>query len=272
MLESRVARIERLLAEQAGALAGACSSPSTDRLSASDMSHSAGSEDAASIHAFDGKLASFVAPEFWTALSKEVSGLRETLEDSDDQDGHENDTDHLMEQVPEPSQISSRAGTILFRCFHSRDQKHIALPSSDARTRLLQLYRLRVDTVYKVLHWPTVLATIDATHESPMAGSPRESQPVQILQWSIYFMAMCSITNEEAKEMDLGDRPSVLQNYRVTVEGLLAKSNLLRTPNLIILQAFVIYLVSNLSIAKKLADERMRLACGPVLMVLRLGP
>lgn len=182
------------------------------------------------------KLDSFVAPDFWTSLSEEVRGLRETLENSEDDDEFST-AEHRAERA---SQIY-KTGAILFQ--NSRSAKYAALPipSLNVRTKLLHLYRYRVDSVYKILHWPTALSMFEANHVGSGNFSPSISS--QTLEYSIYFMALCSVTDSEAEEMDLGIRPEMLQLYRPAVEDLFARSSLLQKPDLPILQAFSIYLV-----------------------------
>jgi hypothetical protein len=64
-----------------------------------------------------------------------------------------------------------------------------------------------------------------------------------VLEYATYFMALCTITDEEADKIGLGVRLEICRQYQTTVEDLLVESDLLQHPDLIILQAFVIYLV-----------------------------
>jgi hypothetical protein len=237
-LESRVARIETLLAQQAELSNPSCLSPPTGRLLASGMRRPAGSEGAMSADGLQGSAVSFVASDFWIALSNEVIGLRETLESSEEEGGEEDQKDKLpQDQANETSSTSA----ILFQHANLRREGNITLPPLGMRTELLTIYRVRVDSVYKVLHWPTVLSMIGIKHGCSSATPKTQSS--QVLEWSIYFMAMCSITNDEALEMTFGNRLDILQTYRSIVEDLFARSTLLQGPDVVVLQAFVIYLV-----------------------------
>jgi hypothetical protein len=184
------------------------------------------------------RISDFVAPDFWSALSAEFHGLRETLENSEDED---------EEEAPMPEPMAAQAtkmhgiGAILFQHSHSNRNRLLPTPSLEVRTKLLHLYRSRVDSVYKILHWPTVLSILEANYAGP--GNGLRSVSVQALEYAIYFMALCSITNSEAEEMGLGIRLDMLLLYRSAVEDLLTGSSLLHNPDLTILQAFVVYLV-----------------------------
>jgi hypothetical protein len=184
------------------------------------------------------KISDFVAPEFWSALSAEVHGLRETLETSEDEDEEETP---VAEPVAEPVNKTYSTGALLFQYSRGNQGRSLPTPPLDVRTKLLYLYRSRVDSVYKILHWPTVQSTLEANY----AGSELvpSSLSVQALEYAIYFMALASITDGEAEDMSLGNRSDMLLLYRSIVEDLFTRSSLLQNPDLTVLQAFVIYLV-----------------------------
>lgn len=106
---------------------------------------------------------------------------------------------------------------------------------------LLDLYKQRVDCLYKILHWPTTLRDIESSHSGP--ENVTQSTSIQALEFAIYFMALCSITDDEAAQLDLNSRPALIQKYRVATEFSISEANLIRAPDLTVLQAFVIYLV-----------------------------
>lgn len=183
------------------------------------------------------RISDFVAPEFWSTLSAEVHGLRETLENSEDED----EETLMSEPMTAHATKTYSTGAILFQHSHSNQNRLLPTPSLEVRTKLLHLYRSRVDSVYKILHWPTVLSILEANYAGSGKISP--SLSVQALEYAIYFMALCSITDSEAEEMGIGIRPDMLILYRSAVEDLLAGSSLLHNPDLTILQTFVVYLV-----------------------------
>jgi hypothetical protein len=108
------------------------------------------------------------------------------------------------------------------------------------------LYRQRVDCLYKILHWPTVLAHITRSQVEVKDGY--KQTPIAALELSIFFTSLCSITNEEAKNLGLGDRIALIEQYRGATEKALSEAGLLQLPNLTVLQAFVIYLVRSFSL------------------------
>jgi hypothetical protein len=236
VLEDRVVRLENLLAQQTGPRSASGSTSSSDHISTAITSTGNESGDVSSSSYLGPRLAEYVAPDFWTTLSEEVQGLREILENSEDEAEEEN-TGGAIDEGP----VTLGTGAILFQQTHHNVKITTPTMSLETRTKLLRIYHARVDSVYKILHWPTVLSMVEESHQSIVGIHPILS--VQVLETAIYFMALCSITNDEAEEMDLGDRSEMLQTYRCVIEGLLARSSLLHSPDLIVLQAFVIYLV-----------------------------
>jgi hypothetical protein len=119
-------------------------------------------------------------------------------------------------------------------------------PSERVRTILLQVYRERVDCLYKALHWPSVLAEIHRLHSDEVnfhKASLHKVTPGKALEFSIYFMSLCSMKDEETTSFGLGDRPSLIEQYRDAAEQTISATGLLQSPTVTSLQAFVIYLV-----------------------------
>ncbi|RDW58242.1 hypothetical protein BP6252_13653 [Coleophoma cylindrospora] len=177
-----------------------------------------------------------IARDFWQAISQEVSGLRDILEGSD---GEEYD------QEPEPVVRSipynyGSVATLFDQGMRPIDIPELELPTEGIRTMLLRIYQDRVDKVVKVLHLDTTLDAIKRNHADGKNGV--QFPAIQALEFAIYFMAICSITDSEANTMMLGDRRSLIQQYRYATETLISIADLFRNPDLAVLQAFVIYL------------------------------
>jgi hypothetical protein len=119
--------------------------------------------------------------------------------------------------------------------------------SEDKQNFLLYLYCQRVDCLYKILHWPTALPDIARLQSE--AHDIYKPTPIKALEMSIYFTSLCSITNEEARNLGLGDRAGLIKQYREATEKAISEGGLLQRPNVIVLQAFVIYLVRSSHLA-----------------------
>ena len=137
-LEDRVAKIEALLARQSSR-----SRPSTNDSAASGIKSSYGPPTSAPSHVPSAEGTSFVAVDFWMALSEEVTGLRETLESSEDED---NEADDRAETpVIKHINATSGPGAILFKQSGSHIGKPAPLATSlEFRTTLLHIYRSQI--------------------------------------------------------------------------------------------------------------------------------
>lgn len=113
-------------------------------------------------------------------------------------------------------------------------------PPPAVREILLELFRARVDTVYKVVHIPTVFDLIRAA-----SSDVKQTTNVLALEYAIYFMAICTINENEAEAGGLGSRIELLRSYRVAAEHFLISSELMEHPDLHALQALIIYMVSD---------------------------
>lgn len=139
------------------------------------------------------------------------------------------------------------SGTILFNHgLISPATNVLQPPTKQMRTTLLDLYQNRVDSVFKVLHWPTVSTAIERNYQNPQNVS--ESPTMQPLESAIYFLALCSITDVESERILSCKRLPLIKQYRLATEISISRANLVRNPDLTVLQAFVIYLVSRCSV------------------------
>lgn len=185
----------------------------------------------------------FVASDFWSALSEGISGLREIIEDSEDE--AENGSITYIDTSEQTEGEPCVGAMVLFPIIPVGVQHDLPVLSHSARKILLNLYLSRVDTVYKIVHWPT---TVNLVETNPTNPTPSISN--QALEHAIYFMALCTITDSEAQDLCLGIRASLLNLYILAVETLLGRSNLLQDPSVTTLQALVIYLVRSSSHTK----------------------
>ena len=171
--------------------------------------------------------------------NNQVAGLRETLDESDDEQG--------LWNPPSSRSAGARSTnqTLLFgpdpASHYGNGSAKCPAPSERVRSILLQLYQERVDCLYKALHWPTALADIRRLHNGEL--DIYKTSPHMALEHSIYFMSLCSITDEEASCFGLGDRTSMIEQYREAAEQAISEAGLLQQPTVTTLQAFVIYLV-----------------------------
>lgn len=182
---------------------------------------------------FERQSGHFIAPEFWSSLAKNVEGLRDVLEESEDKEYEDSTTNHAPHGPADTSALCTEF--LLGQIDFVEESQPPRLPVT-SRKIPVDLFRYRVDTVYKFLHWPSVVEKIEHEHSQDVL-------PPSCLESGTYFMAFCSITDREAEDMGLGKRPAMLRTWRTVVESRLACSGFMEFPTIDRLQVFVTHLV-----------------------------
>lgn len=119
--------------------------------------------------------------------------------------------------------------------------------------RLWQLFLNNVNPLIKLLHAPTVQQQIlDAS-----ADLPRVPENTEALMFGVYSMSIASITTEECHAFFGQERGLLLAKYHAGARKALAHAGLLRSSDLVTLQAFTLYLVGNLS-------DYVTTSCSPI--------
>lgn len=114
-------------------------------------------------------------------------------------------------------------------------------PSPPQIAMLCDVYFSRIDPIFKVLHRPTVKASIlTAAHGQGRLASGGDQEA---LMFAMYLAAVTSMSQDECVNCLHMDRQSLLIRYRYGSEAALTNVDFLNSMELVTLQAFVIYLV-----------------------------
>lgn len=101
------------------------------------------------------------------------------------------------------------------------------------------IFKENVDPLVKVLHIPTIQPMLLDAFTHP----EKVPKGLECLMFAIYYGAVTSISNTECTEQWGEDRTSLLLKYRFGLEQALARANFLYCDEMIILQAFVVFLI-----------------------------
>lgn len=176
-----------------------------------------------------------VARDFWTALSKEVTGLRQVLESTVGEDASVETS--YQQRRPE---THSAPNVLLFNRPSEATHSDLSTVPRPARAKLVEIYRDRVDPLFKITHWPTVLSTIchgsqdDVSPSSPIAAA---------LEWSVCFMAACALSDKDCEDLQCESKGALIEQCRRAAEMSLSQANFLVEPTFSSLQAFTMYLM-----------------------------
>ncbi|XXH02419.1 hypothetical protein Hte_008794 [Hypoxylon texense] len=196
----------------------------------------------------ESKASRYLSGEFWTSLCCEVEGLRQALEQSTDSD--EEDQQPLQEATPDsaandhtsPSAASAFSPGMLLGSGSSRmSYEAIAHPPPEHIRYLTQIFFTNVDMIIKILHRPTVEATLRALADSPPELRPQLSPEREALVFSIYHAAVASISDELCLTHLNRRREDLTRSFAGAVEHLLVRADYLGNTRLETLQALTLY-------------------------------
>ncbi|KAL8942828.1 MAG: hypothetical protein Q9216_001443 [Gyalolechia sp. 2 TL-2023] len=174
----------------------------------------------------------YVSNKFWNSMSEEIAEMQDILDDpTDDEDDYPSPGSGSSASANHQGFIFSFSSTILsLRNFH---------PPANHIMTYWEVFKENVDPLIKVFHRPSVEKTLsEATKDLDHI-----SKPLEVLMFSIYFAAVTSLCNEECMDMTGMDKESALKKYRFAFEQAMARAGFLSTTELVILQAFAVFLI-----------------------------
>ena len=170
----------------------------------------------------------------------QANGIREILEEVDHEDSP---SDHASKSPMSSSDPNVITGTLLFH----HDVPNLVgdatqIVTKEMKSIFFPIYKTRVDCIVKVLHWPSVMASIEKKDSG--GGDVLELARLQALDSAICYTALCTMTDEESENSFACKKEILRGQLRAAAELDISKARLLEQPDLTVLQAFFIYLVS----------------------------
>ena len=158
--------------------------------------------------------------------------MRDILDDpTDDEDDYPSPGSGSSASANHQGFIFSFSSTILsLRNFH---------PPANQIMTYWEIYKENVDPLVKIFHRPCTEKTLrDATKDLDHI-----SKPLETLMFSVYFAAVTSLSEEDCTNVIGMDKDSALKKYRFGFEQAMARAGFLSTTELVVLQAFTIFLI-----------------------------
>ncbi|KAI9697150.1 MAG: hypothetical protein M1820_007885 [Bogoriella megaspora] len=180
----------------------------------------------------DGK-SRYVNNSFWASLSNEVEDLKGILNEDteDEEEGMSPTTPH--------SQLSSELQGFIFGYSSSNVDMSRLHPPRQSLPLYIKIFKENVDPVVKILHMPStepiLMAQLENLHKLPKG--------LEVLFFSIYYAAITSLTQMECREHFGEERSALLERYQFAVQQALARANFLVTEEIVVLQAFALFLL-----------------------------
>ena len=136
------------------------------------------------------------------------------------------------------SSASSHQGFILG--YSSLMQNLRSLHPSPTQVFVLwMIFEENIDPVVRILHRPTAKNLLIKASGSPDNLSKQE----EAVLFSIYYGSVCSLTPSQCRQQLGEDKETMANRFRFAVEQALSRANFLNTSSLMVLQAFVLFLI-----------------------------
>ncbi|KAF6834609.1 fungal specific transcription factor domain-containing protein (C6 zinc finger protein) [Colletotrichum plurivorum] len=239
-LQARLARCEELLAKYAAAskepLDHTSTAPPTQAATIPLYENSQMNwKPAGKLVVEDGSVR-FMDNFLWATVYEELRGMRELVDDAEEVDDTEPPQDwDSGASMPDYSQYLLVGGNPV-------DEEHAddLYPNPSQIFRLWQTFLERVNSLTKIVHAPTMQPFVVEA-----AGGPgKVPHNVEALLFSIYSMAVVSMTDEESLSLLGSTCNAAFQRFSTGVRRSLFRAEFLRSHDLTTLQALVLHIMS----------------------------
>lgn len=180
----------------------------------------------------------YVSSAFWSKINDEISRLRSETEMLTDEDSEgSEDGSSPGSYNPYPGQVDHHGFVLGYSSSNVDLRKLHPLPSQIPF--IWQVYQENVDPLVKILHVPTMSKTIRELRSNMNSISPG----MEALMFAIYYASITSMEDTEVKVNFGAEKGQLINKYRFATEQALAKANFLVTSELVVVQAFTLFLV-----------------------------
>ncbi|KAI4593423.1 hypothetical protein KJ359_009313 [Pestalotiopsis sp. 9143b] len=182
----------------------------------------------------------YVSNAFWSKMNDELAQLRAETQKLTDEETLNSDDDGSTpdEHHPHNELLTDHHAFVLgYRSSDVDLRKLHPLPSQIPF--IWQVYVENVDPLVKILHIPTmnpIIRKIRSDMDNLPAG-------LEALMFSIYYAAITSLEDDEVRTNFGAEKSHLIRQFRYGTEQALAKANFLNTSDIVVIQAFALFLV-----------------------------
>ncbi|UKZ74868.1 hypothetical protein TrVFT333_002538 [Trichoderma virens FT-333] len=174
----------------------------------------------------------YISSSFWASLDEEVEDLKSLLMELPD--------DAKAWNTPNSLQIGAVNQSFIFGAGTQHQSLSVFHPPAQQALLYWRLFKENCDRLIKVLHIPTTEPIILQSIRQPTCIP----KGLEALIFSIYFSVVESLSEDECCEFFGSHKGDLIDTYKFATEQALARAKFLETDELIVLQAFVIFLMS----------------------------
>lgn len=205
-----------------------------------DVDHDTGNDRRSSLEYGLGRLmikggrSRYVSNEFWSSLGEEIHEIRNVLDGATSDDENEQDASKGQESEP----YNHHQGFLFGYSSLVYDMSKLH-PHPSQIFIIWETFKENVDPVVKILHVPCAKNIIMKAAVSAQSLSKAN----EAIFYSICFAAIVSMTDDQAKQLLGEEKHLLMRKYRFAVEQALSRASFLNSSNLMVLQAFVMFLI-----------------------------
>jgi hypothetical protein len=184
---------------------------------------------------------SFAIPPLLVCLPMAADQAFKYTDPTQDDDMTE-DSEYEYEAPPQQPESSSFHYSLLFDSCASPPETATVTQHPPELQRYLawQLFKENVQPVVTVLHIPSIEPSVMEGMRNPQNLPP----PLEALIFVVYFAAVNSLPADTCMELFGAEQSAFLASLRRSVDRAFARAELMETDNMLVLQAFVVYLVA----------------------------
>jgi hypothetical protein len=172
----------------------------------------------------------------WTSLEGEFRDSTGLLDESSDEEVLE------FGDTSSPEQFFPDSGSLLFGTPKFAATLLPLHPQPVQIFKLWQTYLDNINPIVKVFHTPTVQQIV-LNASGNLDDIPKN---IEALMFSIYCVALASLGDTECDAIVGEPKSLVMQRFRIGAQHALVNAGFLKTNDLVVLQAFVLFLVSSI--------------------------
>ncbi|MCJ1476379.1 hypothetical protein MMC13_005045 [Lambiella insularis] len=177
----------------------------------------------------------YISNNFWANLTSEIAEMQHLIDESSEEEEYGTPESDLNTSLNKPNHT-----TFIFGYSSAMITLRILHPPKDMVPVYWEAYKENVNPLIRVLHRPTVEKLVLE------AGQDLDSlsKSTEALVFAIYLAVVTSLSPEECQGLLKQDKSTAIQRYRFACEQALARAQFLETTELVVLQAFTLFLVS----------------------------
>ena len=181
----------------------------------------------------------YVPNQLWARMGEEITEMHGLLDAPSEEEEEEEE-----KPLPQPSNrplehLSAVNQGFLFGHAPSMDDLADLEPSPSHVFILWEVFKENVDPLVRVLHRPSIESMLIKA-----SGKPNNlSRAAEALFFAIYLGAVVSLDSVQCGSLFHCTKEALINQYRMATEKALARAGFLTSSNLMVLQAFVIFLV-----------------------------